>query len=544
MISKQPLITLGFLSVAIFVIVFGQATSADAQKVHALLLIMDDDLDIRKSVDVNRLRVKKTLQLLDTNPEIWRADERQIQPNHIIKWVQNCQTQTEDTVFVYYSGHGHIDPEKRHYLNLDAQNSEFSLLRSDLVKALGEKNCRLKMLITDTCSQDRGQIPPIVVKSFGAVVTRKRRHVQNLFLQHKGFLDITAASPGQYAWGNNEIGGYFTAALVKSFTTDSDTDKDGFLSWEEVFSTTCDETEKLFSETEFLPIDRQRMDDIGQETQEPTAHTLPERLTQLSSLTRQISETIIGKDGAKMVLISAGEFQMGSNTGNADEKPVHSVYTDAFYMDVYEVTNAQYEKFIEANPQWRKDRIARSYHDGGYLKLWEGNSYPKDKENHPVVYVNWYAAMAYAEWANKRLPTEAEWEKAARGGLVGKTYPWGNPVDPSKANYDRNVGNTSPVGSYFANGHSLHDMAGNVFEWCLDAWTEDFYANSSRWNPIYSGEPIKMTSDFTNIKNPRVFRGGSWLSPLPLMRVAYRNRSIPLNTYSDVGFRCVIPVNP
>ncbi len=524
--------------------VFGQTTSADAQKVHALLLIMDDDLDIRKSVDVNRLRVKKTLQLLDINPEIWRADERQVQPDHIIKWVQNCQTEIEDTILVYYTGHGHVDHEKRHYLDLDTQNVELSLLRSDLVKVLQEKNCQLKMLITDTCSQDRGEIPPMVVKSFGAVVSRERRHLQNLFLQHNGFLDITAASPGQYAWGNNEIGGYFTAALVKSFTTDSDTDRNGFLSWEEVFSTTCEETEKLFSETEFLPINRQRMDDIGQETQKPNAYTLPESLTQLSSPTRQIPETIIGKDGAKMALVSAGEFQMGSNTGNADEKPVHSVYTDAFYIDVYEVTNAQYKKFIEANPQWRKDRIAKSYHDGGYLKLWEGNSYPKDKENHPVVYVNWYAAMAYAEWANKRLPTEAEWEKAARGYLVGKTYPWGNLTDTNKANYDRSIDNTSPVGSYFANGYNLYDMAGNVFEWCLDAWTEDFYANSPPRNPLYSGDLIDITSNFTNIKNPRVFRGGSWLSPLSLIRIAYRNRSAPLNTYSDVGFRCVIPVNP
>ena len=541
MIAKQPLPTLGFLLVVIFATVFSQVTSADAQKIHALLIIMDDDLDIRKSVDVNRLRVKKTLQLLDINSEVWRADEQQIQPNHIIKWIQNCQAQIEDTIFVYYSGHGHIDLEKRHYLDLDAQNVGFSLLRSDLVKILAEKNCRLKMLVTDTCSQNRGQISSVIAKSFGIVVPRKRRYIKNLFLQHSGFLDITAASAGQYAWGNNEIGGYFTTAFIKSFTTDSDTDKDGFLSWEEVFSATCDETQKLFSETEFLPIDRQKMGDIGQETQKPIAHTLPERLTQPHP-TRRISETITGKDGAKMALIPAGEFQMGSNTGNADEKPAHSVYIDAFYIDVYEVTNAQYKKFINANPQWRKDRIDRSYHDGGYLKHWKGNSYPEGKDNHPVVYVSWYAAMAYAEWANKRLPTEAEWERAARGDLVDKTYPWGNLIDTNKANYDRNVDNTSPVGSYLANSHGLCDMAGNVFEWCLDVWTEDFYVNSPRRNPFYSGKLTDITANFTNIKNSRVFRGGSWLSPSLLVRVSYRNRSIPLNTYSDVGFRCAMPV--
>jgi len=125
MIAKQSLATSGFLLVAIFVIIFGNVTFANAQKVHALLLIMDDDLDIRKSVDVNRLRVKKTLQLLGINPEIWRADERQIQPDDIIKWVQNCQTQIEDTILVYYTGHGHVDYEKRHYLDFDVKKVEF-----------------------------------------------------------------------------------------------------------------------------------------------------------------------------------------------------------------------------------------------------------------------------------------------------------------------------------------------------------------------------------------------------------------------------------
>ena len=134
---------------------------------------------------------------------------------------------------------------------------------------------------------------------------------------------------------------------------------------------------------------------------------------------------------AEMVLIPAGEFLMGSDDDEADygEKPVHSVYVDAFYMDKYLVTNARYKVFVDANPQWRKDLIPDAYHNGSYLHFWNSGSYPDGEGNHPVTWVSWYAAMAYAHWAGKRLPTEAEWEKAARGGLVGMKYPWGNTID-------------------------------------------------------------------------------------------------------------------
>ena len=119
-----------------------------------------------------------------------------------------------------------------------------------------------------------------------------------------------------------------------------------------------------------------------------------------------------------MAFFRAGSFfTMGSweKDAETDEKPHHVVFLDAFYMDKYETTNAQYKEFIDANPQWQKNRIPKKYHDGDYLKHWNGNDYPPDKGNHPVVYVSWYAAMAYAEWRGKRLPTEAEWERAARG---------------------------------------------------------------------------------------------------------------------------------
>ena len=177
-----------------------------------------------------------------------------------------------------------------------------------------------------------------------------------------------------------------------------------------------------------------------------------------------------------MMFIRAGEFWMGSDANDAedDEKPKHTIYLDAFHIDKYEVTNAEYKKFIDANPQWQKGRIPKKYHDGDYLKHWNRNNYPPGKDNHPVVYVSWYAAMAYAEWSGKRLPTEAEWEKAARGGRFFSRYTWGFSPDPNKANYGEKIGDTTPVGTYDANGYGLYDMAGNVWEWCLDEYNPDF----------------------------------------------------------------------
>ena len=216
-----------------------------------------------------------------------------------------------------------------------------------------------------------------------------------------------------------------------------------------------------------------------------------------------------------MVLIPAGAFQMGSNAPEAfiDEQPVQTVNVPAFSMDTYEVTNAQYKRFVDANPQWQKGRLRARYHDGNYLKHWNGNSYPPGKANHPVVYVSWYAASAYAEWAGKRLPTEAEWEKAARGRLIGRKYPRGDSIDANSANYGNGIGDTVSVGRYAANGYGLSDMAGNVWEWCSDV--------------------------YGNIENSRVLRGGSWSSHALDVRVSFRGADIPTSTSNDVGFRCV-----
>ena len=237
-----------------------------------------------------------------------------------------------------------------------------------------------------------------------------------------------------------------------------------------------------------------------------------------------------------MVLIPAGEFQMGSNSGERDEKPVHTVYLDAFYIDKHEVTVAEYKRFVEAT---------------GHRPLSESVARTSPTDQHPVVQVSWHDAMAYAKWAGKRLPTEAEWEKAARGGLIAQDYPWGDAIDASRANYNKNTKSgthderATPVGTYPANGYGLHDMSGNVAEWCLDTYQRKFYADAPRGNPVAGAENVEQAIANVAVgKEKRVVRGGSWSFNAKSVRVANRLAEKPSLLSSDVGFRCVRDVNP
>ena len=235
--------------------------------------------------------------------------------------------------------------------------------------------------------------------------------------------------------------------------------------------------------------------------------------------------TIIGQDGAEMILIPAGEFIMGSPEGEGgdNEHPQHTMFLDAFYIDKYEVTNAQYKQFMDA-----RGRKAPKY--------WDDGKY--NQPNQPVVGVTWHDAVAYAKWAGKRLPTEAEWEKAARG-TDGRKYPWGNEWDSSKCNsgFDGDgYKGIAPVGNFHdgASPYGVMNMAGNVWEWVADWYDEDYYSRSPQQNPK---GPDSGSS--------RVLRGGSWYGANQAdLRCAYRYGYGPGLRYFFRGFRCAQDVTP
>lgn len=279
-----------------------------------------------------------------------------------------------------------------------------------------------------------------------------------------------------------------------------------------------------------------------------------------NDMSKRADREIIGKDGAKMLLIPAGDFMMGSSTeGREDEEPVHHVSLDAFYLDKYEVTNKLFQKFVRETgyeTTAEKEGRAAAVTSGGQWEVIPGANWRKpeggetvfesNREEHPVVSVSWYDADAYCRWADKRLPTEAEFEYAGRAG-TRTIYWWGDgnpgskrpaniadesakrqfPDLPIMAGYDDGYDRSAPVGSFDPNPWGLHDMIGNVSEWTADWYAEDYYRNSPERNPIGS-----FSAKY------KVLRGGSWHNGPLGVRSAYRRNSQPGYRYDHFGYRC------
>ncbi len=254
---------------------------------------------------------------------------------------------------------------------------------------------------------------------------------------------------------------------------------------------------------------------------------------------------------ADMALIPGGDFTMGS-AGSKDtppnETPRHAVNVSPFYIDRYEVTNGSFAAFLNAvkKDDFEKKRktwvINRNDLNDDPSTVWWPTEITLEKgayravpgsEKYPVLSVSWYAADAYCRWAGKRLPTEAEWEKAARGGLDNKDYPWGDRLPTAGIIFSRLWMNnfypapTEVTAGSYPNGFGLYDMAGNVAEWCSDWYDPDYYGRSPRNNPK---GPERGTQ--------KVVRGGSWASDAKSVRAGFRSFSLPEAMNTGVGFRC------
>ncbi len=271
----------------------------------------------------------------------------------------------------------------------------------------------------------------------------------------------------------------------------------------------------------------------------PAVTSIPESTIKPLPTLTPIATSIRQSDGMIMVHIPAGKFMMGSSDGEPDEAPVHETYLDAFWIDQTEITNARYALCVEAG-SCRPPMEKSSYKRVDYF----GNNRYAD---YPVIMIDWSMANAYCEWAGARLPTEAEWEKAARGenSLI---YPWGNdwdvrmkrrlnfadknnPETTSDPTVDDGYGDTAPVGSYPAgkSPYGIYDLAGNVWEWVTDWYDPLYYRDSPARNPL---GPTKATAR-------RVLRGGSWVAANQnVFHTSNRNGLEPSKFSSSIGFRC------
>ncbi len=243
---------------------------------------------------------------------------------------------------------------------------------------------------------------------------------------------------------------------------------------------------------------------------------------------------LVTAPGDTMLLVPSGEFTMGSDSGENDERPIHQVLLDSFYVDKFEVTNAHYIKFlneIKKNTDANGNQLLElGDQDVQITQAGEGFELKSPEfADRPVVEVSWYGARAYCEWADKKLPTEAEWEKAARG-TDGGTYPWGDEEpDDRRLNFNSNVDRTTDVGRYpdGVSPYGLHDMSGNVWEWV---------------NTKNQGYPYRSTDgreEFDISGDIRIIRGGGYLNDSFFVRAANRGGNFPENTDGDIGFRCI-----
>jgi formylglycine-generating enzyme required for sulfatase activity len=440
----------------------------------------------------------------------------------------------DDLLLLYFTGHGLLDDQGQLYLA--AQDTERDLLSATAVSAafisreIDRSRSQRQVLILDCCYSGafaRGSkgVP-------GAQVGTKSAFEGSGY----GRVVLTASDETQFAWeGQQVIGGIeksvFTHYLVEGLQTgEADEDRDGWVTLDEwydyVYGKVVSQTSK---QTPGKWNYEQRGDLIIARNPNPVVKQaqLPAELQDVLTINKPIQ--------LELVRIPAGEFLMGSDPeidkdAQKNEQPQHTVSLPDYYIAKTPVTNAQYAAFVQATGHSKPNH-------------WKRGKIPKGKAEHPIAYISWADAAAFCQWLSRetgqtvRLPTEAEWEKAARG-TDGRLYPWGNERDKTKLNsYEGGVRDTTPVGRYSPQGDSPYgvaDMAGNVWEWCATKYDQSYKSYpydtaEDEWSADYLAEP-----------GFRVLRGGSWNNNLHDARCADRYR---YSNWSDL-IGCRVLVSP
>ena len=436
-----------------------------------------------------------------------------------------------DVVVVYYSGHGVGFEGDNYLLPVDANPrcretvSYEGISTNKFMTDVELRNAKNVFVIFDACRSllDKKDLESCKETGKGDFNKSGWEIPKN---NPKGSMMVLATSAGKIS-DDNQMGrnGLFTEGLLQHITTPN-------LTFEQIFKLAAKQT-AIKSQGKQMPVIALNTvydDYVFIKTKSPTPN---DNLT-------PTAKKFMDLPFAEMAFIKGGTFEMGSNENN-NEKPIHTVTVSDFWMGKYEVTVKQYLAFCEATqshyPQWMEEGSGYNTKSGSndyYKKL--GTSLTLD--NHPIVGVSYEDAVAFCSWLSVReggkyrLPTEAEWEYAAGNGRVHTKYSWGE-TEPSLVSGNL-LGEadgykySSPVNSYGSNQNGMHNMTGNVWEWCTDWYGDDYYQNSSSINPV--GPATGVT---------RVLRGGSWDNSPQGSRVAYRNDGSPGNRGSGLGFRVV-----
>ena len=424
------------------------------------------------------------------------------------------KVRSDDVALFYYSGHG-LQVDGANYLiplnaNIDEENDvryeavELNRIMEKLAKA------KLNIIILDACRDNPFRGMRSASKGLAQIATNK-----------VGTFIAYSTAPGATAADGTGRNSPYTKHLLEQMQTD--------LKIEETFK---EVRKSVIRETgnRQIPWDASCLaDDFYFCMSCAPKSTEPE-------INHNRRKDNTNNMGIEMVFVEGGTFNMGSNDGDSDEKPIHQVTVSDFYIGKYEVTVAEFEAFINATgykTDAEKNGYSWIYDGGGQQKngvTWKddvnGNKRNRSDYSHPVIYVSWNDADSYCRWAGGRLPTEAEWEYAARGGNISRGYKYSGSNDIGEvAWYNNNSGNkTHPAGSKDANELGIYDMSGNVWEWCWD------------WYGSYSGN-AQTDPRGPSSGSHRVYRGGSWFRFASRCRRAYRYSFNPDGSDFSLGFR-------